>query len=78
MISYLLRCSGLFRVSDSMPLLICVFCLLFPTFSSPIQLAAVEVMPIVGFLLFVVSLTVKIPHGAFVKLRKNEMGGHLR
>ena len=61
MFSYFLKCSGLFNENRSMFLVIAVFCLLFPFLASPIQLASLEVMPVVNVLLLIIFLSVEIP-----------------
>jgi len=61
MVSYTLKCSGLFKENRSLFLLIAVFCLLFPFFSSPIQYASLELMPLINLVLSVTFLIVAIP-----------------
>ncbi|MDC0576763.1 hypothetical protein OAP03_00480 [Gammaproteobacteria bacterium] len=61
MVSYTLKCSGLFKENRSLFLLIAVFCLLFPFFASPIQYASLELIPLINLVLSVTFLIVAIP-----------------
>ena len=69
MLSYFLRCSGLFDKNRSTFLVLAVFCLLFPFMGGPIQYVSLELIPVINLLLLVYFLTVKIPVNQVKKSR---------
>ena len=61
MLSFLLKCSGIFQKEPSILLLIATFCLLFPFLGGGIQYASFELIPLAGLFLFTFTAIVKIP-----------------